>query len=430
MMDWNSIDSEHWVFVAMLFGLAELGLQIGLFAACPFRAIGDEVEYIERGRAGRPFSPVPFFRVPLLPFLAWFGGRIGHPTVFLRLISIAFSASAMAATAGAATRLGGAGIGTILCLGLFVIPERVVLGSRIWPDVALAATTSAMVLILSLTPTVQDLDRSAMVLGFLVSLAVLTRLDALVLVPAIGAVWAMVSPDFTLTQAGWLVGLPIISFGAWWLVAVGILGQRWPDTTWIFNLGVAAQEARAQDGGDPVTIDDLIGRLQTEMRHSRTDDRFRAHRNRMSIPWTGFLSSAAARLRAMLGPDTFVQGKILAEAKWERGSITQSVLSALFRASVPSVIALSFGMFILQPSRVGWMAIPSLSLMIPAVLIHARTRYRLPLIYGLFPVLAGSVCLTLVKPQPTQTGFVIRFVLIALVLWLVLARQPRRMERR
>ena len=428
-MIWNSVDSEHWLVVALVFGLAEVVLQLGLLATTPFHPIGDEVEYIERGRSNHSFSPEPFLRVPFLPALAWIGGRTGHPSDFLRLTTIAFSAGAMAATAGTATRLGGGVIATVLCLGLLLMPERIVLGSRIWPDVYLAAMTSGIALTLSLTPSAVGLDRSAALIGVLVALAVLTRLDALILIPSVTAVWMIVSPSVTPAHASWLIGLPLTAFGVWWLVSLVFLKQRWPDTTWKFNLGITVREALVQQESDTITIDDLIELQPAEGKRRHDEDQPNVRQEHPPVPLAGFLRSVVSRLRALLGPDTFVKGKILARVKWGENSVAWLVLTALLRVSAPFLVAVSIGVFVWHPSSAGWVAIPAISLLIPAIVFHARTRYRLPLLYGLVPVIAVGIGHMLAQPQLSFVRSVIPMCVFVVILGLILAREPRRLER-
>lgn len=131
----------------------------------------------------------------------------------------------------------------------------------------------------------------------------------------------------------------------------------------------------------------------------------------------------------MVGPDTFVQGKILADIKWRDHSVARPILAILFRISTPFLVAVTLGFFAWHPTVIGWVAIPGLSLMIPAVLFHARTRYRLPLLYSLVPVLAGTLSGLFARPQPQATGMVIAVVVSLLALGLFLSRKPRRLER-
>lgn len=423
-----AIQPGNWLAVALAFGLLELLLQLGMMTLYPFMPVGDEVEYIARGRSTNPFRFRLFSRLPLLPAVAWFGARTGHPATFLRLVSAILSAVAMAATAGAATRVGGTVIASVLCIGLLMVPERVVLGSRIWPDVYLAAATSAIVLILTLTPSI-GLDRSAALIGILVAIATLTRLDALVLILSAAFTWAMIVPTMSTTQIGWLTGLPLTAFAVWWAVSILVFNQRWPDTTWKFNLGIAAEEARVQQEDSPIVVDDLIQRHQAVSGDPGAERQQFGRPDRKTTPWTGFPLSVASRLRAMVGPDTFVQGKILADKNGGSGSVSRSVLSSLFRVSVPFLAALSIGVLIWQPSRAAWLAIPALSLMIPAVLFHARTRYRLPFLYGLVPVLAGTLRLAIESPKEgSSLSALVSAALIAALL-AILVRQPVRLER-
>lgn len=414
-------------FAILGFGIAEALLQGTLAAAFPSRPIGDESEYINRGAARHPFNPVPFFRVPVLPIVAWVGGRFGNAFGFLRLTSVLCSVVAMAATAGAAVRLGGVGIGVSLSLLLFMIPERIILGSRIWPDVYLAAATAPMILIMSLAPSAIGWDRAVIALGVLVALSVMIRLDGLVVFPAMVAAWVMVAPPLTSTPALWLIGLPILVLTSWWLIARLVFGQDWLDTTWLFNLGITIQEAEAYFDHETVVVDDLIRRYKADPGGAWGAGQAPTPRFRR-IPWRSFGLSVISRLRVMIGPDTFVRGKVLPTVSGLEGHPISPVLNAALRWSVPILAAASL-------VATGWRltaaigsCLPALSLLIPAVLFHARTRYRLPAIYGAVPALAASLGLAAAPPTASVFSTVAVVALVVLVA-ICLARPPRRLER-
>lgn len=416
------IESATWVHLAAAFGLLEFVLQLWVMRNCPFRPLGDEIEYMERGRSANPYRFPLFHRLPVLPTMARLAAGTGHPCATLRLTSVFFSAAAMAATAGASTRLGGPVIATVLCLFLLLVPERIILGSRIWPDVYLAAATGGIALILSLTPAPIGHGASALLTGLLVAFAVLVRLDALVLVPAAAAAWVGFNGWSHPIHLLFVVGPAVAAFLGWWWVSKALLGESWPDTTWKFNLGIAAQDALAQTGEGTIVIDDLIERHRAR---SASDLGDRAPEPR--APWTSYVRSIISRLRAMTGPDVFINGKLLPGDGHEQCIFSGSLATGLLRLSVPLFLAASIVVFAASPTTAGWLALPSIALLLPPILFHARTRYRLPVLFGLVPALAGPLNAHLSGPHSGLSWIVVAAAIS--VLTAVLAREPQRLER-
>jgi hypothetical protein len=229
--------------------------------------------------------------------------------------------------------------------------------------------------------------------------------------------WALARPSVTPTEIFLIAGVPAIVFAAWWTLSVMLFKQRWPDTTWQFNLGVAAEEARVQEHADSYTVDALILGQQASADGPPPNER---------SSWTAHLASIAARCRSLSGPDTFVRGKLL-EDTHRRSGTARTALETLLRWSVPFVLSVGLVVVVLRPTSAVVLAIPALSLMAPAVMFHARTRNRLPLIYGLVPTIAGSVARVLTHPL-TMLEWTVGGV-VAVILCAILARVPRRTER-
>ncbi len=408
--------------MAIAFGLLELVGQLWAVRSCPFRPMGDEIEYLERGRSANPYRFPLFHRLPVLPTMARLGACSQKPIATMRLFSIFFSAAAMAATAGAATRAGGPAVAVVLCLFLLLSPERIILGSRIWPDVYLAVTTSGIALILTLTPSPLGYETSAILTGLLVAFAVLVRLDALVLIPSAAIAWVGFNGWNHSSHLVFVVGPPVAAFLGWWLVSKALLGETWPDTTWRFNLGIAVQDALAQTEKKEIVIDDLVERHlnRTASDHGDGDPEAGA-------PWISHARSFMSRLRAMTGPDAFVGGKLLAGDDRGRCALSGRLATILLRLSTPLLLAMSVVVFATSPTSAMWLAIPPVVLLVPPVLFHARTRYRLPVLFGLLPALAGSLSVLLSGPHS-----VLSWVLGAAgfsALSAILARRPQRLER-
>lgn len=418
-MDSITSGSSAWVTVSVIFGLLEACLQAVLMKHFPFHPQGDEREYIQRGRSENPFLSELFHRVPVLPTVAWIGGRIGRETGALRLTSVASSVLAMAATAGAATRISGPVIASIICAILLLVPERAILGNRSWPDVELAAITSLIVLVLTLAPAPIDLQTSAVAIGCLVAIAVLTRVDALALVPAATVTWMIVTSSYSPSHLISIIGIPTAAFTAWWLGSVLALGERWPDTTWRFNLGITAQENVVQMTGEPVVIDDLILRYQG---HAPVPDS-----DRRAPVWVTYPLSVVSRLRTMLGPDVFVSAKIIASCNCRSFDLSKKILDASLRLTSPLVFAITIAFMVTGSDEFFPLVIPAVSLLAPAILFHARTRFRLPLIYSTFLFLSFLVHGFVVGGETRNES--VGALFLAVGLFIVLSLKPHRLER-
>lgn len=416
----NDISPPSWIVVASVFGVLEFIVQLWILATCPYKPIGDEIEYIERGTSSNPYRFPVFHRLPVLPTVALFAARTDHPEGALRLASMIFSAIAMATTAGAASRTAGPVVATILCLALLAIPERILLGSRIWPDVYLAAATGGIALALTLAPEPLGFTSAAGLIGLLLASAVLTRLDALVLVPATTVAWVAVSRMPQSSDLLLIVAPPAVAFLGWWLVSKALLGERWPDTTWKFNVGITVQDALIQKQDGPIAVDDLIdrhvGRFNSQP-GGRTPTASRI----------AYVRSFFSRFRAIVGPDTFVTAKLLSSENFGTCSRPELLTTALLRFSCPMLFASSAVLFLWQPSAAGWLAFPSLMLMLPPILFHTRTRYRLPVLYGLVPAAAGSLIAILFPAQPAGSWLIALLCTVAATL--ILTCHPRRVER-
>lgn len=404
-------DAARWIG-PLLLACTELAWQFWQLRTRSPAPVGDEAEYIERGRSGRPFAPDPFFRLPVLPLIAWCAGRCGQPQAGLRAASMLGSALAMLAATRAATHTGGIATGWTLGLVLLLIPERFALGHRIWPDVHLAAVTSAVILVVVSCPEPIPLPLASALLGALLSAAVLVRLDAVLLVPATGVAWTGLQSEIQGIHLAAIIGLPTVAFLAWWAFAHRTMGQRWPDTTWLFNLKVWTEEARRIGRVSTITVDDLIHPPAGSGRSRATTlgDHFAA---------------IAARTRTLLGPDTFVSGKLLPAS----GHLPRPGSSWGLRYSVPGLVAATVVLSCWRPDPATWLLVPAAALLLPAILFHARTRYRLPMIYGVVPVLAAHIGSLLGPSRYPTTLWMLSAVAMTILLWALLGRRPVRLER-
>jgi len=419
----HSLQTDSWLTVATAFGLLELTLQLLVIAACPFRPIGDEKEYIERGRSGDPHRFALFHRLPVLPAIARLVAATGRPVVGLRLVSAVSSSIAVAAIAAASTLTGGPVVATVLCVALLLIPERIFLGSRIWPDILLAAATSCIAAVLSLSQTSIGPSTSAGLTGCLVAFAVLVRLDALVLIPAAAVAWAAThdwsDPDLLV----YVVAPPVVAFAWWWVVSITRFGEHWPDTTWKFNLGITMQDALAPRTGAPIFVDDLIERHRDRISdHSRTGAR-------PAAAWSDHARSIGSRLRAVVGPDTFVTGKLLTAENFSRCRVSERFRAALLRRAFPLLLAVAAVLWFWRPTAAVWSTLPALSFLFPAGLFLARSRYRLPVLYGLVPVVAGSLAEILYEDRALSIPAAVGALVLIAGICHLLSIRPNRLER-
>ena len=142
---------------------------------------GDEAEVVDRTREDDPFGPDPFLRMPLLILLAAVCGRSVEDR--LRQLMALVSVGTLLLTALAGWYLGGLALAASAFLLLILNPERMLLAWHLWPDGLLALWVAAITLILAHP----DISGSALVLslGVICALGALTRIDFVVVPPAV-----------------------------------------------------------------------------------------------------------------------------------------------------------------------------------------------------------------------------------------------------
>jgi hypothetical protein len=96
--------------------------------------------------------------------------------------------------------------------------------------------------------------------------------------------------------------------------------------------------------------------------------------------------------------------------------------------SVPFLVATAIGLTLWSPNRIWWPVVPAVSLMVAAVSFHARTRYRLPLLYGLVPLLSAQIGQIAAGPEPLALQRAVPAIVAIAVVGLFLALRPRRIE--
>lgn len=370
------------------------------------RPIGDENEYLARARGPDPYGSAPFLRVPL--FIAFV--RLGRGRELLTAALFSALALATIGMTAAAGWLAAGPTGALVVGGLYLLlPDRWLLSRHLWPD-TLLAWFHALVLVLILLG-----DRaggiSPWLLGGVAALAALTRIDAVVLVPALGLVAAGRG-----TGGDWFaLALPSV-------VALGLLslwhGRRygipWPDTTVGFNLLVMEEEQRRPGAAVERVVGGAWARWDPAA--GTTADTGRSVLRRPG----SLLLGALRRVVSMLGPDTFGRERLLGDAPGaypELGARPRRWLRGALRWSFPALVALAAGGAVAQPSLCRVPLTLAAATFLAGSLVHARTRYR----FALLPHLAfcgGLGLLALGEPElrVERLGVVgLVFVLAALV---------------
>lgn len=237
-----------------------LAVQLALlWGAGRRRPIGDEAEYLARGAAEDPYALRLFLRPPLLPWLAALclrGARSPEAgSRRLWLLMVVASSLTVAATAVAGWQLGGSTIALLAALLLAVQPERTFLGCHVGPDtlLALVLATLCAVPALPATPAV------ALAAGALCTLGVLTRIDFLAALTLLAATWWAARGPLTATALLAVLAPPLLALALLAVRNSRRYGIPLPDTTWAFNLMLARNETRLEDG-ELFTIDGLVAR--------------------------------------------------------------------------------------------------------------------------------------------------------------------------
>jgi hypothetical protein len=266
----------------------------------------------------------------------------------------------VASASSAAGGLAGVAAGLLL-LGQL---ERILLGSRLWPDTWLGLWVALAVLRLASMPLPLTWPP---ILSLLAVLALLTRLDGAAL--GLGIAAACLALDTgAFTAAAPLGAVLVVS------LALALRNQRrygvpLPDDTWAFNLLVRSQ---AEELG-PASVEEGVRRAFRTWCSLPAPGRWR---NTGGLPsgscWIGILR----RIAIYLGPDRFVSDRLL--GRWPRPLVSLLGLSFPVLAGVALVTAPSASQ---QEVAVACLGAP---LILAAVCAHTRTRYRVVVM----PVLA------------------------------------------
>lgn len=380
------------IFLPYLFVLIILALvqQSVRHAMGPVVAIGDECGYILCGKQADPYLPRVFLRVPLMAWMSKQAHRYStNPKRSLRSATRIASTVSILACMLSAQFLGGVQAAILIGLLLVVMPGRIILSGHIWPDIWLGLWLSLACLIL-VSPDLSS-DLRAVLLGLVAALAFVTRFDALLLAPFTG--FALAPLAF---QQWVFILLPTLFVFAF----LSIRNARryripWPDTTWMFNVMIAAGEA-GKDHARKVHVEEEVQKVNTVWQTLEYPDRFSASisslRSLFARPVRAF-SGVLMRLWASLGPDSFVLHRLLPPDGLAYPEISGNVNQGLKIALVvafPIFTSMTVLALLVTEAPVPAVFWPTLAFA-AASLIHNRTRNRQAWLPGAALLLISAV---------------------------------------
>ncbi|REJ99645.1 MAG: hypothetical protein DWQ36_24630 [Acidobacteria bacterium] len=387
--------------VALTGGAVALLLQAPLIGAAAERFEGDEGEYLARAGRQGPYAhdrhaPEPFLRLP--GFVTWIAllvggarrrGEMPSPRRARWGMSLV-AASVVALTALLSASIGGTPAAALSTLLLLLLAERALLAVCLWPDGMLALCA---VLAVTLVGGGAGGIGRAVLLGAVLTAAVTVRIDGLAM--AAGSMVAVAALGWRSEELLWCVVPPLLGLVVWTVRSRRRYGVPVPETTFAFNLAVAAREL---DGGS-----EPIERSVVEVwAHGWRD---RTWSERRGAAWWSLrrlgsrpFSAAAALLRrvlVLLGPDSFGEQQLLRQGGLFDGGGGGPGLSARWRLilgagarwETPALVGLSLaGVVAMLAGQAPAGPLPRLALLpfaahaAACVAVHTRTRYRAPLL--------------------------------------------------
>ncbi len=407
------------LLVALLALAAHLAV---LVALRPRRPIGDEGEYLQRGRWPDPHRPLRYLRVPLVPALIKLTTRISvQPEERLRLAGALLGALAVTLVALAGW-LGGSLAGGLIGAGLMLLwVERLLLAAHLWPDTLLCVLHAAALCLLQLeaTPTV------AGALGLVLALACLTRIEQLALAPGLLVVVILAGPDRIELCALLLLAPAAFALLAWSAMAWRRYRIPLPDTTWLFNLRILDRQL-GEDRQGAVAVEGSITAL---LRDEGARDAGGVLAGRLLRRPLGLLASLLRRLAACFGPDTFVDARLLPPhgaaypAMSLRGAGTWRLA---LRCAFPLLALPGLWAIGVSGDAPPWLLAPA-PVLLALVMVHFRSRYRLVLMPWLALAAAQAVLGLLAHPPSVAAWGGLALVLslaLALIRWPPIVEHP------
>lgn len=357
----------------------------------PIEKVGDECGYIKCGAQQDPYQPGVFLRVP---FMAWLSKQChrfsSNPESMLRTTTSIASLVTILVSMISARILGGDGAAILIGLILACMPGRVVLSHHIWPDIWLGLWLSLFCLVL-IHPDLSAGLR-AQLLGLVAALAFMTRFEALLLAPVTGLGMA------ALTMFEWVFILSPT------LLVFIVLSLRhayryqipWPDTTWMFNLMIAAGETD-QEKASKVFVDQEVFKVATAWKKLSEPDRLAASISslRRLLQWPNrVIVGMFLRLWSSIGPDNFVLHRLLppyGSAYPEISDRFKQVLGIALIITFPVFISSTLLALLVADQSVAVIIWPTMAFGVTS-LFHNRTRYRQAWLPGAALLLVTMVC--------------------------------------
>lgn len=389
----------------------------------PRHPTGDEQDYLARGYFADPYRPTVFLRVPLYLTLArWITIRFEQPQRAWRRTNAAIALAAAAVMLMAANVVGGATALWTCGAFLLVLSERTVLATHIWPD-TLLSLLNAMLLLLLLLP-VSPLQCA--LIGLALAMAVLTRIEQLVLLPGVLGALALELGRMSDPLLAVVTAPAVLAILTWSWAAHRRYGTWWPDTTWMFNLRLLEEECAAA-GRELVSIEPVVHGFYGSWVQMSPEERKLRLFEWMKAPPSRLLSLLTARVLAFWGPDTFVSDRLLPPAGAAYGALDEGSvhwLKVSLRWSFP-LVSLTCLWAILAAPVYDYYLLPGVLLLGASVLVHFRTRFRLMLIPWL--IVAGADGIARIATAGAQPWLWLLLAgLYAAAYWLV--RKPPRPE--
>lgn len=410
-----------WTF-AILILVAAFAQAFARYGFGPRKPIGDENEYIERVGSAEVLAPKPFLRVPAMELMARLAGK-RRTEERLRDVMALLSLATTVCVAGAGYLAMGAP-GAITAALIFILwPDRIVLSQHIWPDMLLALCQSLLVLTIAYSLGVTPV--SPWLLGAITAAAVMTRIDSIILLPALTIVAAAIYERLLPALPG--LWIPSLALLALYTVRNGWRYGLWlPDTTVLFNVSIMAEEQR-RGAVDALPVEGLVQAVLP-----RWDNAL--HRNRLSAfqkdigavvrQPEALLRGIVSRVWQMLGPDAFAIEILLHP---DRGAYPRlpawlrRLFMSLLRFGFPILCALAIaGASVNAGARL--CLVPACASFLAACLGHARTRFR----YATLPALSFAAAVGLLTMADPQRGWIVGVV--ALFSGAALLCAPRRRE--
>ena len=357
----------------------------------PTKRVGDESGYIRCGAQKDPYQPGMFLRVPLMAWLSKQCHRFSsNPENLLRTTTSIASAVTILVSMISARILGGDGGAILIGLILGFMPGRIILSYHIWPDIWLGLWLSLFCLVLvypDLPPSLR-----AQLLGLVAVLAFITRFDALLLAPLTGFGMA----PLALWEWVFILSPTLLVF-----IVLSIRNAHryripWPDTTWMFNLMVAAGET-GQEKASEVLVDQEVLKVATVWKKLSDPDRFTASiasvRRLLELP-SRAISGMFLRLWASIGPDSFVLHRLLPPFGSAYPDISKRLNRGLNLALVivfPVFISATVLALLVADQPIAVIIWPTMAFWVTS-LFHNRTRYRQAWLPGAALLLVATVC--------------------------------------